>query len=100
GAALNGLTLPQRHPRRGLSRSPRLFRAYARALDAAGKSTEACQWLNLAARAEQALGMAVEPDPEIIDLGDDTAQERPARARDVVPPEDPDQQTVAQGGDE
>src|SRR5699024_2788873 len=78
----------------------RLFRAYAQALDAAGKSTEARKWINLAARAEQALGMAVEPDPEIIDLGDDTDQERPARARDVVPPEDPDQQTVAQGGDE
>lgn len=99
-AALKVLKIPQLNPRRGFSYSPRLFRAYAQALDAAGKSTEARKWINLAARAEQALGMAVEPDPEIIDLGDDTDQERPARARDVVPPEDPDQQTVAQGGDE
>ncbi len=99
-AAVKVLKIPQLNPRRGFSYSPRLFRAYAQALDAAGKSAEARKWTNLAARAEQALGITVEPDPEIIDLGDDTDPERPARARDVVPPEEPDQQTVAQGGDE
>lgn len=99
-SALEALKIPQLNPRRGFSYSPRLFRAYAQALDATGKSAEARKWTNLAVRAEQALGNAIEPDPEIIDLGDDNPPENPVRARDVVPPQEPDEQTVAQGGDE
>lgn len=99
-AAVAALEIPQLNPRRGFSYSPRLFSAYAEALDAAGRSDESRKWSKLAARAERALGVAVEPEPEIFDLGADADQSSTsARAKDVLPPVQ-QQQNRVQGGDE
>lgn len=99
-AAVTALEIPQLNPRRGFSYSPRLFRAYADALDAAGRQDEAEKWSRLAVRAERALGMHIEPEPEIIDLGDDGADVPPQRARDVLPPKDLPPETAGKGGNE
>ncbi|NWN88949.1 MAG: hypothetical protein HLX51_10515 [Micrococcaceae bacterium] len=101
-AAVRALEIPELNPRRGFPYSPRLFGAYAEALAAAGRQEEARKWSNLAARAERALGLAVEPEPEILDLVDDE-EEQPAastRARDVIPPTEAPAQTPQKGGDE
>lgn len=86
-AALRALEISELNPRRGFDYSPRLFTAYSLALEAAGRSVEARQWANLAKRAQRALGLDIEPDPEIVDLGvqEDALSPSP-RARDVVPP--------------
>ena len=101
-AAVRALEIPELNPRRGFSYSPRLFSAYAEALAAADRQQESRKWANLAARAERALGLAVEPEPEILDLGDDD-EEQPAasaRARDVIPPTETSAQTPQKGGGE
>ena len=75
------------NPRRGFSYSPRLFHAYADALEAAGRDDEAKLWNRRAAVAEEALGVGAFEEPEIIDFGlDDEAETRRPRAKDVVPP--------------
>lgn len=99
-AAVTALEIPQLNPRRGFSYSPRLFSAYAEALQAAGRSDEARKWSNLAARAERALGLTIEPEPEIVDLGEDQQDVPPTRARDVLPPTEPEEQTATKGGEE
>lgn len=99
-SAVAALEIPQLNPRRGFSYSPRLFSAYAEALRAAGRQEEARKWSILVARAERALGLNVEPEPEILDLGDDEYDTPPARARDILPPSDPSAQTATKGGDE
>ena len=99
-AAVEALEIPELNPRRGFSYSPRLFTAYADALSAAGRTEEASKWLKLAARAERALGLDVEPEPEILDLGGDEDEATPAlRARDVVPPAEPTDRSADKGGD-
>lgn len=85
-AAVKTLEIPELNPRRGFSYSPRLFRAYAEALAAAGRAKEARDWSRLANRAERALGLDVEPEPEILDLGGEDDEPVNVRARDVVPP--------------
>lgn len=99
-AAVKALEIPELNPRRGFSYSPRLFAAYADALSAAGRTEEARKWSSLASRAERALGLDVEPEPEILDLGDeDDESTPPVRARDVIPPVDPNARTDVKGGD-
>lgn len=85
-AAVQALEIPELNPRRGFSYSPRLFSAYAEALSAAGRTKEAQDWANLAGRAGRALGLDVEPEPQIVDLGDEDETTADVRARDVVPP--------------
>lgn len=99
-AAVAALEIPQLNPRRGFSYSPRLFRAYAQALEAAGRTDDSRKWSNLAARAERALGLHVEPEPEIFDMGEDEDTSEPKRARDVVPPAGSEQQTSGDGREE
>lgn len=99
-AAVTALEIPQLNPRRGFSYSPRLFSAYAEALHAVGRSDEARKWSNLAARAERALGLTIEPEPEILDLGEDEQDLPPTRARDVLPPTQPEEQAAAKGSEE
>lgn len=71
-AALAALEIPQLDRNRAFSFSPRLFRAYADALDALGRAEEAGKWNRQALVAEDALGIGVAAEPEIIDLaGDD-----------------------------
>ena len=85
--AVAALEIPELNPRRGFSYSPRLFHAYADALEAAGRDDEAKLWNRRAAVAEEALGVGAFEEPEIIDFGlDDEAETRRPRAKDVVPP--------------
>lgn len=86
-AALSVLQVPELDRNRGFSFSPRLFRAYADALEEAGRAEEAGGWRRQARVAERALGVGEFADPEIIDFGlDDEPEERRPRARDLVPP--------------
>ncbi|MFC3298853.1 Uncharacterised protein [Arthrobacter agilis] len=70
-AAVSALEIPQLDLHRAFSFSPRLFRAYADALDAAGRSTESDTWRRQAAVADKALGLDDDLEPDIIDLGED-----------------------------
>ncbi len=67
-AAVAALEIPQLDRNRAFSYSPRLFRAYADALDAASRADEAQQWRRQAAVAENALGVGEFAEPEILDL--------------------------------
>lgn len=98
--AVAALEIPQLNPRRGFSYSPRLFRAYADALSAAGRGDDSQKWSRLAARAERALGLDTEPEPEILDLDETDYEPYPKRARDVVPQTESQRQSVRQAGDE
>lgn len=99
-AAVKALEIAELNPRRGFSYSPRLFRAYAQALEASGRAQDARKWSNLAARADRALGLAVEPEPEILDLSDeDDDATPPVRARDVIPPAEPKDTATAKGSE-
>ena len=70
-AAVAELEIPQLDINRAFSYSPRLFRAYADALTAAGRGPEAERWLRQAVVAEDALGVGQFEEPDIIDLGED-----------------------------
>ena len=70
-AAVAALEIPQLDLHRAFSFSPRLFRAYAAALDAAGRSSESDTWRRQAGVAEKALGLDDDLEPDIIDLGED-----------------------------
>ncbi len=76
-AALAELEIPQLDINRAFSYSPRLFRAYADALVAAGREDEAARWARQALVAEEALGVGQFAEPEIFDLvGDDEEEKR------------------------
>ena len=79
-AAVTALEIPQLDKNRAFSFSPRLFRAYADALEAAGRNEEAAQWNDRALLAEKALGVGEFAEPDIFDLGDDD-EEKPERSR-------------------
>jgi hypothetical protein len=74
-AAVSELEIPQLDINRAFSYSPRLFRAYADALTAAGRAAEAAKWQRQATVAENALGLGVDEEPDIIDLGWDEEEE-------------------------
>ncbi|NUT71765.1 hypothetical protein HNO81_11390 [Pseudarthrobacter sp. C4D7] len=74
-AAVAELEIPQLDMNRAFSYSPRLFRAYADALAAAGRQEEADKWNRQAVVAEDALGLGADQEPEIIDLGWDEEEE-------------------------
>ncbi|UYY82884.1 hypothetical protein OIT41_07530 [Arthrobacter sp. YA7-1] len=116
-AAVAELEIIQLDINRAFSYSPRLFRAYADALTAVGRTEEAGKWQRQAVVAENALGVGDFEDPDIIDLGEDDenearkprfrnlegtperAEERqsaeaPARAETVIAPEAPEQDEV------
>ncbi|WP_240630386.1 hypothetical protein [Specibacter cremeus] len=80
-AAIAVLEIPQLDINRAFSFSPRLFRAYAMALSAAGRKDEAKKWEDQAVVAENALGIGEDSEPFIIDLadGDDEPLELPRR---------------------
>ncbi|MFB9714828.1 hypothetical protein [Arthrobacter methylotrophus] len=79
-AAVAELEIIQLDINRAFSYSPRLFRAYADALTAVGRTEEAGKWQRQAVVAENALGVGEFEDPDIIDLGEDDEREAP-RAR-------------------
>ncbi|MHA7221018.1 hypothetical protein ACX80S_01590 [Arthrobacter sp. RHLT1-20] len=74
-AAVSELEIVQLDINRAFSYSPRLFRAYADALTAVGRTAEAEKWQRQAVVAENALGVDVSDDPDIIDLGWDEEEE-------------------------
>ncbi|WP_417220647.1 hypothetical protein [Arthrobacter sp.] len=88
-AALAELQIPQLDINRAFSFSPRLFEAYAIALEALGKNGEAELWRRQISLAERALGVGEFSDPDIMDLGEDDDEDEDApsgrpRARDLV----------------
>ncbi len=74
-AAVAELEIAQLDINRAFSYSPRLFRAYADALAAVGRTAEAEKWHKQAVVAENALGLGVDEEPDIIDLGWDEQEE-------------------------
>ena len=74
-AAVAELEIPQLDINRAFSYSPRLFRAYADALAAVGRTAESEKWQKQAVVAENALGLGVDEEPDIIDLGWDEEEE-------------------------
>ena len=74
-AAVADLEIPQLDINRAFSSSPRLFRAYADALTAVGRDQDAVQWQKQAVGAEHALGLGVDEEPDIVDLGWDEEEE-------------------------
>jgi hypothetical protein len=76
-AAVAELEIVQLDINRAFSYSPRLFRAYADALTAVGRTEEAGKWQRQAVVAENALGVGEFEDPDIIDLGEDDEGEAP-----------------------
>jgi tetratricopeptide (TPR) repeat protein len=74
-AAVAELEIAQLDINRAFSYSPRLFRAYADALAAVGRTSEAEKWQKQAVVAENALGLGVDEEPDIIDLGWDEEEE-------------------------
>ncbi|WP_251042870.1 hypothetical protein [Arthrobacter sp. ISL-69] len=83
-AAVAELEIAQLDINRAFSYSPRLFRAYADALTAAGREQEAGKWQRQAVVAENALGLGGDEEPDIIDLGwdeEEEAREEEARRR-------------------
>ncbi|WP_427132771.1 hypothetical protein [Pseudarthrobacter sp. S9] len=74
-AAVSELEIPQLDINRAFSYSPRLFRAYADALTAAGRAGDAGKWRHQAGAAENALGLGTDEEPDIIDLGWDEEEE-------------------------
>ena len=79
-AAVAALEIPQLDLHRAFSFSPRLFRAYAEALDAVGRTGESAKWRNQAKVAESALGLEDSSEPDIIDLLGDDAGGLPPQA--------------------
>ncbi|MHA7281126.1 hypothetical protein ACX80H_15415 [Arthrobacter sp. MDT2-2] len=106
-AAVAALEIPQLDLHRAFSFSPRLFRAYADALDAVGRSDESGKWRRQAGVAEKALGLVDDLEPDIIDLGEDDEPAPVAvpKVGDVLgraaaaPAEDPAGDVPAQDGD-
>ncbi|WP_260982580.1 hypothetical protein, partial [Arthrobacter sp. U41] len=74
-AAVSELEIVQLDINRAFSYSPRLFRAYAEALAAVGRTAESEKWQRQAVVAENALGLDITEDPDIIDLGWDEEEE-------------------------
>lgn len=72
-SALGALEIPELQRNRAFSFSPRLFSAYAEALDAVGRDEEAGQWRRQVIVAERALGAGAFETPEIMDFDDEPA---------------------------
>lgn len=76
-AAVSALEIPQLDRSRAFSYSPQLFRAYADALQEAGRAEEAKEWRTLAVKADDALGTGDFAEPEILDLAEGDDDPRP-----------------------
>jgi hypothetical protein len=81
-AAVAALEIPQLDMNRAFSFSPRLFRAYADALEAVGRQDDAAAWRRQALVAESALGVGDFAEPDIIDLVGDEEPKPERRARE------------------
>ena len=99
-AAVSELEIAQLDINRAFSYSPRLFRAYADALTAGGREAEAGKWQRQAAVAEKALGLGIDEEPDIIDLGWDVEEEarEEAQRRRTLQQQSEQQAAAATGG--
>ncbi|WP_147106033.1 hypothetical protein [Nesterenkonia populi] len=70
-AALLALQVPELDRNRAFSFSPRLFAAYAEALEAVGRYDEARRWREQIPVAERALGAGAFEEPDILDFDDE-----------------------------
>ena len=96
-AAVAALEIPQLDKNRAFSYSPRLFNAYADALELAGRGNEAETWRRQALLAESVLGIGEFAEPEIMDLGeDDEVPAKPRFRRDNADNADGGKATVAE----
>lgn len=73
-SAIKALEIPELDINRAYSFSPRLFTAYAEALDAVGRSEEAEKWSRRSLVAEKALGTGAFEEPDILDFDDEPAE--------------------------
>ncbi|GAA1135304.1 hypothetical protein [Nesterenkonia lutea] len=73
-SAVTALEIPELDINRAFSFSPRLFTAYAAALEATSREDEAQRWYEQAFAAERALGSGAFEDPEILDFDDEPAE--------------------------
>ncbi|MCG2623796.1 hypothetical protein LVY72_18030 [Arthrobacter sp. I2-34] len=97
-AAVAALEIPQLDMNRAFSFSPRLFRAYADALEAVGRHEDAATWRRQALVADSALGVGDFAEPDILDLvGDEDARDE--EARDEHPSRPEDEQAEAEQSD-
>lgn len=83
-AALSTLEIPELNINRAYSFSPRLFGAYAAALENVGRSQEAEKWLSRVTVAERALGTGAFEDPEILDFGEEEPSAELPNVKDLV----------------
>ncbi|GAB3561709.1 hypothetical protein GCM10027405_13820 [Arthrobacter alkaliphilus] len=96
-AAVAELEIIQLDINRAFSYSPRLFRAYADALAAVGRTEEAGKWQRQAVVAENALGVGDFEDPDIIDLGeDDESDVRKPRFRTTEENAEPSEESTSE----
>lgn len=83
-AAITALEIPELDMNRAYSFSPRLFRAYAAALEDASRSAEAEKWRSRVRVAERALGAGEFEEPEILDFDDEEQPVALPRVQDMV----------------
>lgn len=72
-AAVAALEIPELNIDRAFGFSPRLFAAYAEALETQGREEEASRWRARIPVAEKALGVGTFGEPEILDFDDEPA---------------------------
>lgn len=73
--ALSTLEVPELDINRAFAFSPRLFAAYAHALELNGRNEEAQVWQRRVTVAERALGVGAFEDPDILDFGEEEEEE-------------------------
>lgn len=85
-SALQALEVPELDINRAYPFSPRLYAAYAEALDELGRQSESEKWHRQVTVAERALGTGAFEEPSILDF-DDEEDPEPAlpRIKDVLP---------------
>jgi hypothetical protein len=76
--AVKALEIPSLDINRAYDFSPRLYEAYADALEADGRKDEAKRWHNRIAVAERALGLGEDDEEAIVDFGEGPDVDEPA----------------------
>ncbi|WP_051130815.1 tetratricopeptide repeat protein [Nesterenkonia alba] len=84
-SAVTALEIPDLDYQRAYPFSPRLYTAYADALERVGRTEEAARWRRQTAVAEKALGAGAYAEPDILDFDDDPEESVTLpRVEDVV----------------
>lgn len=83
-SSLASLEIPELNISRAYSFSPRLYAAYAEALERLGREDQAEQWRRQIPVAEKALGVGIFELPDILDFDDEEEGEPLPRVKDVM----------------